>query len=452
VARILIVGGSDAGISAGLRAREVDPSSTVTLLVSDRFPNYSICGLPFLISGETPDWHELAHRSREELESAGLELLLETTAIAIDPSAYRVTAKGPPGTNELTYERLVIATGARPIESSVRGHDLPGVHLLHTMDDSFAILEHVSRGVRSAVIVGAGYIGVEMADALTHRGIEVTLVGRSERVLPSVDPALGALLEAELDRHSVTLKTGVVVEEIRHRDEQLVVGLATGAEVVADMVILVTGVRPATELAESMGLELGVKKAIKVTPRMETSAEGIYAAGDCVETLHRLLPKPTYLPLGTTSHKQGRVAGENAVGGDRQFQGSLGTQVVKVFELAAARTGLRDADARAAGYQPMTAETEVLDHKAYYPGAHPLQIRVTGDLESGRLLGAQMVGHWSTEVAKRIDTFAVAIHNAMSVDQLSDLDLSYTPPFSGPWDPVQVAAQAWTAAVRPDRS
>jgi len=145
-------------------------------------------------------------------------------------------------------------------------------------------------------------------------------------------------------------------------------------------------------------------------------------------------------------------AGENAAGGDRQFQGSLRTQVVKVFELAAARSGLRDAEARAAGYQPMTAETEVLYHKAYYPGAHPVQIRVTGDLASGRLLGAQMVGHWSTEVPKRIDTFAAAIHNAMSVDQLSDLDLSYTPPFSAPWDPVQVAAQAWAAATRSDRT
>jgi NADPH-dependent 2,4-dienoyl-CoA reductase/sulfur reductase-like enzyme len=451
VARILIVGGSDAGISAGLRARELDPSSMVTLLVSDRFPNYSICGLPFLISGETPDWHELAHRSREELESAGLELRLETTAIAIDHSAGRVTAEGPAG-KDLNYDRLVIATGARPIESSVNGHNLPGVHPLHTMDDSFAILEHITKGVRSAIIVGAGYLGVEMADALTHRGIEVTLVGRSERILPSVDPAMSELLEAELERHSVTVRTGVVVEEIRRRREDLAVALGTGAEVAGDMVILVTGVQPATELAEATGLELGVKKAIKVTPRMETSAKGIYAAGDCVETLHRLLPNPTYLPLGTTSHKQGRVAGENAVGGDRRFQGSVGTQVVKVFELAAARTGLRDAVSESAGYRPKTVETEVLDHKAYYPGAHPIRIRVTGDLSSGRLLGAQIVGHRSTEVSKRIDTFATAIHNALSVDQLSDLDLSYTPPFSAPWDPVQVAAQAWTAATRAGRS
>ena len=445
--RVLIIGGSDAGISAGLRAREVDHATEVTLLVGDRFPNYSICGLPFLISGETPDWHALAHRNREELESAGLELLLETTATQIDPSARHITAHGPSGTRELSYDQLVIATGAQPVKWSVRGHDLPGVHVLHTMDDSFGVLDQISRGVQSAVIVGAGYIGVEMADALSHRGIEVTLLGRQRTALPSIDPSLGELLEAELGRHSVNVRTGVTVEEIRQRGEQLQVHLASGSEVSGDMVILVTGVQPTSQLAESIGLELGIKKAIRVSARMETSATGIFAAGDCVETLHRLLAAPTYLPLGTTSHKQGRVAGENAAGGDCQFQGSLGTQVVKVFELAAARTGLREVEAQNAGYQPKTIETELLDHKGYYPGAHPIRIRVTGDLRSGRLLGAQMVGNWRTEGAKRIDTCATAIHNAMTVDQLSDLDLSYTPPFSAPWDPVQTAAQAWTATL-----
>jgi NADPH-dependent 2,4-dienoyl-CoA reductase/sulfur reductase-like enzyme len=180
---------------------------------------------------------------------------------------------------------------------------------------------------------------------------------------------------------------------------------------------------------------------------METSLPDIYAAGDCVETWHRLLQTPTYLPLGTTAHKQGRVAGENAVGGDAEFAGSLGTQVVKVFELAIARTGLRAQEAQEAGFAPVTTELKTWDHKAYYPGAHSLRIRVTGDRHTGALLGAQIIGHHRAEVAKRIDIFATALFHRMTINQLNDLDLSYTPPLSSPWDPVQMAAQAWSKRV-----
>jgi NADPH-dependent 2,4-dienoyl-CoA reductase/sulfur reductase-like enzyme len=176
---------------------------------------------------------------------------------------------------------------------------------------------------------------------------------------------------------------------------------------------------------------------------METNVPDIYAAGDCVETWHRLLNAPTYLPLGTTAHKQGRIAGENAVGGHREFAGTLGTQVVKVFDVAIARTGLRDAEARHAGFDPLTVESTHLDHKGYYPDAHEIRIRLTGDRSTGRLLGAQMIGHFQAEVAKRIDIFAAAIFHGMCVDDLNMLDLSYTPPVSSPWDPVQMSAQAW---------
>ncbi len=179
---------------------------------------------------------------------------------------------------------------------------------------------------------------------------------------------------------------------------------------------------------------------------METNIPNIYAAGDCVETWHRLLNQNIYLPLGTTAHKQGRVAGENAVGGERKFAGSLSTQVVKIFELAVARTGLSDAEAKSAGFKPVTVEIETWDHKVYYPRAHKLQIRVTGDRQSGRLLGAQMLGHYQGEIAKRIDIFATALFHGMRVDELNDFDLSYTPPFCSPWDPVQMAAQACVKA------
>jgi NADPH-dependent 2,4-dienoyl-CoA reductase/sulfur reductase-like enzyme len=219
---------------------------------------------------------------------------------------------------------------------------------------------------------------------------------------------------------------------------------ADGAVTVhAGLVLVVTGVRPETALAVSAGASLGARGAIAVDRGMRTGLPGVYAAGDCVITHHRLLGE-TYLPLGTTAHKQGRVAGENAAGGSREFAGSLGTQVVKIFDHAAARTGLRDHEATAAGYDPVTIGSEADDHKAYYPGSHRIHMRFTGDRGTGRLLGVQLFGHKHAEIAKRIDIAATAIYCGMTVDQVSDLDLSYTPPLGSPWDAVQAGAQAWT--------
>ena len=215
----------------------------------------------------------------------------------------------------------------------------------------------------------------------------------------------------------------------------------------ADMVLIVVGVRPETTLAAEAGATLGVKSAIAVDPGMRTNLPDVFAAGDCVITHHRLLGQ-TYLPLGTTAHKQGRVAGENALGGNRQFAGSLGTQVVKIFDQAAARTGLRDHEAAAAGFDPVTVGSEADDHKAYYPGSHRITMRVTGDRATGRLLGMQLFGHKNAEIAKRIDIAATAIFHGMTVEAVSDLDLSYTPPLGSPWEAVQMGAQAWTRATR----
>jgi NADPH-dependent 2,4-dienoyl-CoA reductase/sulfur reductase-like enzyme len=261
--------------------------------------------------------------------------------------------------------------------------------------------------------------------------------------MPTVDAELGGLLGQELRRHGVKVVNDVTVKAIHRQPGGLTVAGEPDFAVSADLVLVVVGVRPDTDLAVAAGVETGVRGSIRVDRRMRTNLADVLAAGDCVETWHRLLGQPTYLPLGTTAHKQGRVAGETAVGGDRQFAGSLGTQVVKVFELAVARTGLRDQEARAAGFDPLTVGSVQFDHKAYYPGAHQLQLRITGDRASGRLLGAQLVGDHRGEVAKRIDIPAGALFHGMTVDGLSDLDLSYTPPFGSPWDAVQLAAQAW---------
>jgi NADPH-dependent 2,4-dienoyl-CoA reductase/sulfur reductase-like enzyme len=455
--RLVAIGGSDAGISAALRARELDPTAEVTVALADAYPNFSICGIPYYISGEVPDWHNLAHRTIADLEATGMTLRLNTTAQRIDPEAHSVTLADSDGREDtVDYDALIIGTGAVPIRPPIAGLDRlgpeQGVHLLHSMGDTFAVMRTLqNRRVRRAVIVGAGYIGLEMAEALTTTGLAVTQVEQLPEVLPTVDAELGALVRAELHRHEVNVLCNTRVDSIEtacpggpHRLEVH----ATGTDdqtlrLPADVVLVSVGVRPDTGLAAAAGTELGIKGAIAVDRQMRTNLPDILAAGDCVVTHHPLLGT-SYLPLGTTAHKQGRIAGENALGGSREFAGSLGTQVVKVFDLVAARTGLRDAEAVAAGFDPVTIGSAADDHKAYYPGSHTIAMRYTGDRRSGRLLGLQLVGHLGSEIAKRVDIAATAIFNQMTVDGISDLDLSYTPPLGSPWDALQHGAQAWT--------
>ena len=451
--RLLIIGGSDAAIAAALRAREVNPQVRVTVVVADAYPNYSICGLPFYLSGEVEDHRDLAHRSAGEIEEQGIKVLIDHTAREVDADSRNVEVEGPEGRiQELFYDRLVIGTGAEPARPDIAGLDLPGVYFLHSMRDSFRLHHHLTgRDPRTAVIIGGGYIGLEMADALTLRGIQVTIMGRAESMLPTADPELGREVEEELRRHGVEVFARTEARAVNQNGNQLSVSGSGGFHKSADLVLVATGVRPNATLAEGCGAQTGIKGAIQVNRRMKTGIDGVYSAGDCVETYHRILGRHDYLPLGTTAHKQGRVAGENAVrtdGGRREFAGSLGTQVVKVFGLVIARTGLLEEEARKAGFDPFTTETGVYDHKQYYPGAQKLRLRLTGDRTTGRLLGAQILGPWGAEIAKRVDVFATALYHGMRVENLNDLDLSYTPPVGAPWDAVQSAAQSWQRTVR----
>ena len=419
-------------------------------------------------------WQSLAHRTYADLEATGMTLRVNTRVTEIDAPGQRVqlrtahgAAQGEGELEWLDYDELVVGTGAVPVVPALHGLTGPdvlgpedGVHLLHTMDDTFALTASLDRLTpKRAVIVGAGYIGLEMAEALTTRGLDVTIVQRGPEVLATVDAELGALVHAELTAHGVEVITNSAVTGIAratnagatsspvqlsvsgsHRD-----GATFTFE--TDLVLVVTGVRPDVDLLVAAGATTGDGGAVVVDEAMRTSLPHVFAAGDCVTTHHRLLGS-TYLPLGTTAHKQGRVAGANAVRaqGDpvARFAGSVGTQVVKVFGLVAARTGLREHEAIAAGFSPLMSQSAPDDHKAYYPGAEPITIRLTGDADTGRLLGAQLVGRYGSEVAKRVDTYATALFHAMTVEGLTDLDLAYTPPLGSPWDAVQMAAQTWT--------
>jgi NADPH-dependent 2,4-dienoyl-CoA reductase/sulfur reductase-like enzyme len=258
---------------------------------------------------------------------------------------------------------------------------------------------------------------------------------------------MGYLIDNELLRHGVRIVKGIAVTSIEKTGKNLAIRNSQHIPIEGDMVLVATGARPETSIGTGTGILTGLQGAIRVNRAMETNIQDIYAAGDCVETWHHFTKKYTYLPLGTTAHKQGRVAGENAVGGHAEFAGSLGTQVVKIFDLVMARTGLLENEALEAGFDPVSIDHEAWDHKIYYPGATPLRIRITGDRRTHQLLGAQIAGCYGAEVSKRIDLFATAIFNEMTVDSLSHLDLSYTPPLSSPWDPVQMASQAWIKAL-----
>lgn len=445
MSHMLIIGGSDAGVSAALRIRELNAEADVTVVAADDYPAFSICGLPFFLSREVTDWHTLAHHDLGEFEEHGIRLLLSQKAETINTEQKRVgIISNDEQTQEIAYDKLLIATGAESARPPITGLDQKGGFLLRFMADSFALQQFIEQSnPHKVIIIGGGYIGLEMADALTRRGMQVTVLEFLPEVLSTLDPIMGRLMRAELESKGVKVITGRAVQSIETKGSSLLVHSATGETLTTDMVLVATGVKPSTKLAQAAGVTLGVAGAIQVDRRMTTNIQDIFAAGDCVETWHHILKSKVYMPLGTTAHKQGWIAGENMIGGNREFQGSLGTQVVKVFDKVAAGTGLRDMHAVNAGFDPLTVTLTTLDRNAYYPGAKEINICITGDRRTGRLLGAQIIGHRDSEVSKRIDIVAAMLFNSLLVEELCDLDLSYTPPLSSPWDPVQRAAMQW---------
>ena len=446
---MLIIGGSDAGISAALRIRELDAQIDVTVVSADAYPGFSICGLPFFLSGEVPDWRSLAHHNIDSLTKSGIRFLMNHRAENISPLDKSVVVKTDNGkTANLKYDKLLIATGAESTRPPIAGLDNPGVFFLRWMDEGFALQQFIEQNrPRRCVIIGGGYIGLEMADALTHRGIEVTIIEFLPEILSTMDAIIGRLIRNEIESKGVKVITGRAVRSIGHNTSKLLVDTDSGEDLITDMVLVATGVKPSAKLAQTAGAELGVAGAVQIDRKMNTTIPNILAAGDCAETWHRILQTNVYLPLGTTAHKQGRVAGENMVGVYNEFQGSLGTQVVKVFDQIAAETGLRENQAIKAGFNPRTMQFTTSDHNPYYPGAKEMTICITGDNDTGRLLGAEIIGHRDSQVAKRIDIIAAALYAGMLVENLCDLDLSYSPPLSSPWDPVQKAAMQWAKRV-----
>ncbi|MGW1603121.1 FAD-dependent oxidoreductase [Streptomyces eurythermus] len=451
--RLVVIGGDAAGMSAASQARRLRGPGELEIVAFERghFTSFSACGIPYWVGGQVPERDRLIARTAQEHRARDIDLRMRTEVTEIDVAGQRVRARAlDSGTESWTsYDKLVIATGARPVRPDLPGVDAPGVHGVQTLDDGQALLDTLAnaRG-RRAVVVGAGYIGVEMAEALIRRGFEVTVVNRGREPMSTLDPDMGRLVHRAMEGLGITMVGDAEVTEVLTGRDGRVRSVATrDAEFPADVVILGIGVRPETALARAAGLPLGTHGGLLTDLAMRVRGqEDIWAGGDCVEVLNLVSGQQQYVPLGTHANKHGQVIGTNAGGGYATFPGVVGTAVSKVCDLEIARTGLREKDARRAGLRFETVTIESTSRAGYYPGAAPMTVKMLAEARTGRLLGVQIVGREGA--GKRVDIAAVALTARMTVEEMTALDLGYAPPFSPVWDPVLVAARKAASKVR----
>jgi len=447
--RLLIVGGDAGGMSAAATARRLDPELRIQALERGPYTSYSACGIPYYVGGLFDDAERLISRSPAEFAEKGIEVLTEAEVVDIDLDRREATVArlGQSLTRE-GFDQLVYATGAEAVVPPIPGAE--AIEPVRTVDSAERFRAQLlnGRGGDCAVVIGASYLGLEMAEALVERGMAVTLVDRAEQIMTTLDADMAAEVQAAAEGTGIRVVLGVTIEEIRrHADGRARSVVLAGEELEADHVVLSTGVRPAVALGEAAGLEIGPSGALAVDDHQRCEGvEGVFAAGDCAESWHRLLERPVNVQLGTHANKQGRVAGTNAAGGDASFPGLIGTAVSKICRYEVARTGLSEREAAGAGIGVVSSTIDAKTRAGYYPGAGPIRVKLVADAVSGRLLGGQIVG--VEGAAKRIDVLAACVWSGMAVDELEMLDLSYAPPFSGVYDPLLVAARATTHAVR----
>ena len=441
MSRIVVIGGVAAGMSAASQAKRRLPEADVVVLERGPYVSYGACGMPYNIEDPGRTMDDLVVLTPADVREREIDLRLRHRAAGLDLERRVVAVQDLEGggASELGYDALVLATGAAPVRPPIPGLDHSRVFLLRELTDGQALKQHLAEAQPArAVIVGAGYIGMEMAEALRGRGLAVTVVERMGQVTPGYDPAIAALVADALQRHGVSVETGVSVQAVEEvGGEGLTVRTDRGS-IPTDMILVAVGVRPRVELARSAGVALGETGAIAVDDGMRTSVPAVFAAGDCAEARHIVSGRAVWIPLGTTANKQGKVAGANAAGASERFAGVAGTAGFKVFDLEVARTGLSTVEAVGLGIDAVTAVSRQRSRAHGYPGGNPITTTLAVERGSGRLLGAQMAG--VGVVAKRIDVFATALTAGFDVEALENLDLSYAPPFAPVYDPVLIAA------------
>ena len=439
--KVVIVGGVAGGATAAARIRRLDEQAEVIVFERSGYISYANCGLPYYIGGVIEDPEDLTLQTPESFwKRFRIQMKVRHEVTAIHPDRKTVSVRNlETGEDfEEAYDQLLLSPGAKPVWPELPGMGSERLFTLRTVEDTFRIKEFINQnGPKSAVMVGGGFIGLEMAENLRQLGMEVTIVQRSRQLMNPFDPDMAAFIHNEVRKHGVKLMLGHSLEGFREKNSGLEVLLRDGVSVSADMVILAIGVTPESMLAKEAGLALGIKGSILVNDRMQTSAPDIYAVGDAVQVKHFVTGADSLIPLAGPANKQGRIAADNICGGDSRYLGSQGSSVIKVFDMTAATTGINEGSAKKAGLHVDKVILSPMSHAGYYPGGKMMTMKIIFEKETYRLLGAQIIGYEGVD--KRIDVLATAIHAGLKGNQLKDLDLAYAPPYSSAKDPVNMA-------------
>jgi NADPH-dependent 2,4-dienoyl-CoA reductase/sulfur reductase-like enzyme len=428
--RIVIIGAVAAGTSAATEIRRNDKEAEIIIYEKDKYISYAVCGMPFYISNETESFSSLVPRDPGFFkEKHNIDIYTEHEVESVNPENKTLMVKNARGKLMDRYDKLIIATGAYSVKPDLQGADRDNVFSLRNINDMIKIKNYMEeKKPRSAAIVGSGSIGLEMCESFKFSGLDVAIIARS-KISKGIDDKLSLYIEDHLREKGVNVYTGTKTAEIN--DQGLV--LEDGRLVKADMVLLATGAKPNVTLAKNMGVQIGITGAIKVDKHMKTNIDDVYSCGDCIEMYSAINGAPVYKPLGSTANKTGTIAGSNITGIKKEFKGILGTVIFRVFDLTVGMTGFSEEEAIKSGYDVVTS-TDMRANKPEYMGGRPIIIKAVAEKETGRLLGAQMVGYEGVD--RRLDVFAAAITFGAKAEDLMDLDLAYAPPYSTPRDPL----------------
>ncbi len=440
--KAVIIGGVAAGMSAASKIKRNDPTAEVTVYEKGNFVSYGACGLPYFVSGENTDHTKMIARTCEQFNKSGIRTQLNHEVLSVSPEDKTVTVQNlkTGETFKDPYDALMIATGCASVVPPIPGVDNAGVFYVKTLEDGLLlqkVADHPS--VRRCVIIGGGYIGIEMAEAFLRLGKEVTVIEGANRILSSFEPEFSEMAAQELMQNGASVKTGERVLAIEEQQTHRLVRTSHG-EYPADIILMSVGVMPATQFLKETGMRMAKNGAILVDREMRTSIPGIYAAGDCAVTYNKVMEEDYFLPLGTVANKCGRIAGGNMLGKHEKFVGALGTAAIKVCGIEMGRTGMSEADAVRLGIDYRTKMVTAYNHPPYYPGQTAIAIKLIYEKGTRRLLGACAAGQQGAVL--RVDMFAIAIHAGLTTAELGMVDLAYAPPFAGVWDAVHIAANA----------
>ena len=440
--RIIVIGGVAAGAKAAAKARRIEPHHEIIIYQDEAEISYSACGLPYVISGVIHDERKVIIRQPEDFAKNGIQVFVKHRVVKIDAARHQLTVRNLQDNSDRTvaYDRLILATGACPIVPKLDGFTLRGVLTLRNISDLTRFKTAIAQlQPKKAIVVGAGYIGLELAESFYELNIKTTILEKAKRILPKFDPEIAQIVHDYLLEKQVELTLDDGLAKVKgHHGRVTAIETLSGSIIPADIVVVAIGVRPNVNLAQEAGIKLGNTGAIAVDSRMETNIPGIYAAGDCCETINRLTGGAAWMPLGDIANLQGRIAGENAAGGNTHFPGVFGTAIFKIFNLTVAITGLSEQTAVESGFDPVSIVMEGSDRARYYPGKHDFSLKLIADRKDGGILGGQVVGHGGVD--KMIDIIATALLGKLTCADLENGDFAYSPPFSPVLSPIIVAA------------